>query len=294
MRVAVIDVGSSTIRLLVASIGPDGVRVVHKGGARLELGREIERHGRLLETSIRDAAAAVARLAAAARAHGADRVRVVVTAPGRQSRNARAFVAAVEQAAAAPVRVLSTREEGRLAFRGATSAQRDGDGGTLAVCDVGGASTEIAVGVAGAEPAWLHSAEIGALRLTERLLGESRAPTVEALARCESEAERYFEAVAPPRADAAMATGGTARALRKLVGGTLGADELAQARELLVGRTPAEVSERYRIRPARARTLAAGAAVLAAAQRCLGVPLEVSPRGLRHGAALAVADEPAI
>lgn len=292
MRVAVIDVGSSTIRLLVASIGPEGVRVVHKGGARIELGREIERHGRLLDASIRDAAAAVERLAAAARDHGADRVRVVVTAPGRQSRNARAFIAAIAQAAAAPVRVLSTHEEGRLAFLGATAARPAA--GTVAVCDVGGASTEIAVGVAGDEPSWVHSAEIGALRLTERLLREAEVPTPKAFARCESEAERYFEAVAPPRADAAMATGGTARALSRLVGETLGADELARAGELLVGLSPEEVSERYRVPPARARTLAAGAAVLAAAQRCLGVPLQVSRHGLRHGAALAVAAEPAV
>jgi exopolyphosphatase/pppGpp-phosphohydrolase len=156
---------------------------------------------------------------------------------------------------------------------------------------VGGASTEIAVGEMGAAASWTSSADIGAVRLTERLFRGHEAPDEEALTGAEEEVERCFALVDPPTAAFALATGGTARAIRKLVGRTLGPEELAEARRLVVGRSAAELALHYGFDPGRARVLAAGVVVLAAVQRRIGVPLEVCREGLREGAMLAAFDE---
>ena len=105
------------------------------------------------------------------------------------------------------------------------------------------------------------------------------------------EAERAFVGVTLPLPHSALATGGSARALRKLVGRTLGEDELAKAVRMLRARPSASVSRVFGLDPLRARTLVAGAVILAEAQRHLGVPLVVARGGLREGAALGLAAE---
>jgi exopolyphosphatase/guanosine-5'-triphosphate,3'-diphosphate pyrophosphatase len=276
MIVAVIDVGSNTVRLLVARPGPTGLVCVEQAGTRLGLGQEIERRGHIPETKIGAAAKSVRKLSALARKRGASTLDVVVTAPGRQSGNGHELVAALERAAGGPVRVLSSDEEGRLAYRGAIA----GAGplpATIAVCDVGGASTEIAIGRPDADPSWLRSVELGAVRLTERKLSleEARRTVREA-----------FTGVLPPLPRAALAAGGSARALRKLVGPTLGAVELAAAEQILRSSAPEDVARRYRIDRSRAEILLAGVLVHAEVQRRLAVPLTVARGGLREGLAL--------
>jgi exopolyphosphatase/pppGpp-phosphohydrolase len=90
-----------------------------------------------------------------------------------------------------------------------------------------------------------------------------------------------------------LAAGGTARALRKLVGDTLGADELAHALEILGERRSTRIAKAFGIDRGRARTLAAGAVILAEVQRRLSVPFQVSRAGLREGAVLTMLDEAA-
>src|SRR3954468_18525086 len=114
MRVGVMDIGSNTTRLLVADVRDGVVAEIDKGRARLALGAEIERHGVVSATSIRAVAKAVTEFRDLAAGHGVDDVDVFMTAPGRQAKNADELLAAVPGA-----RVLSTDEEGRLAYRGA-------------------------------------------------------------------------------------------------------------------------------------------------------------------------------
>jgi exopolyphosphatase / guanosine-5'-triphosphate,3'-diphosphate pyrophosphatase len=286
MNVAVIDVGSNTIRLLVTHAAT-GVEALREEKAQLGLGVEIERTGTISGAKLEEAAAATSAYAALARRLGAERLDVIVTSPGRQCANAAALVAALSEAAGVRARVLSGEEEGRLAFEGALAATPV-DAASVGVCDVGGGSTQLVIGTP-SSPVWLRSLDIGSLRLATRLL-ERDPPGKRALATARDEVRAIFAGVAAPLPQAALATGGTARALRKLVGRRLGSEELADALRILRKRPTAEVAAAYGLDLARARSLPAGALILAEVQRRLGVPLEVARAGLREGAALALAE----
>ena len=278
MRIGVVDVGSNTIRLLVARLEGAEVLPVTKARVRLSLGEEIERTGEVSETSILAAERAVAKLCGLARRQAVESLDVFLTAPGRQSGNAEQLVASLARAARHPVRVLSTDVEGRLAYGGAVATADVPLPRTIAVCDVGGASTEIAVGSPRRAPIWVCSVDLGSVRLTAR---------VDGLPAARREAESAFAEVAPPRAEAALAVGGSARATRRLVGPCLGEAELAEALRLVETRPARAISRRFGVDRARARILPAGVALLAEVQACLGVPLHVCDGGIREGAVLA-------
>ena len=185
-------------------------------GARPALGEEVERTGGVSETSIAAASSAVRKMCATARSAGVESLDVFLTAPGRQSANAGELVAAVQRAAGQPVRVLSTEEEGRLAYGGAVATAEVELPGVIAVCDVGGASTEIAVGSPHGAPDWLRSVDQMRAHREDEDLGDAR-----------REAAKAFADVVPPAVEAALVVGG-ARAARRLVGPWLGEAELAR------------------------------------------------------------------
>jgi exopolyphosphatase / guanosine-5'-triphosphate,3'-diphosphate pyrophosphatase len=293
VTVAVVDVGSNTVRLLVARREGASLVPVREAREHLFLGEDVEREGRLSAERIAETAQWVRRYARAGRAAGADAVEVVVTAPGRQSANAAELVRALASASGAPVRVLSADEEGRLAFAGAVAAAVHALPETVAVCDVGGGSTEVVVGTPDGGPVWSRSLDIGAVRLTERFMGENP-PRKRDLVAARAEVERHLEGFTPLLPQGALATGGTARALRKIVGRTLGEDDFEAVLRVLGKRSSAKVAKTFAFHERRARTLAAGAVILAGVQRRLGVSLDVSRAGLREGAALAILDELAV
>jgi exopolyphosphatase/guanosine-5'-triphosphate,3'-diphosphate pyrophosphatase len=291
MRVAVIDVGSNTVRLLVAERGPGRVEPVREARRLLLLGKEIEHRGSLSPRTLDKTRRSVRRLSTLAREAGAARLEVVVTAPGRHSRNADELVHILAEATAAPVRVLSPDEEGRLAWDGAVFAA-DELAPTLAVCDVGGGSTELLVGTPEGGPAWARSRDVGCLRLAERLLDRDP-PGKEGMRAVRAEVAAAFEGLTVPLPQAALATGGTARALKKLVGARLGEDELATAVRRLTKRSAQEIARASGVDRERARTLPVGALILGEVQRLLRTPLIVSPAGLREGVVLTLLAEPA-
>jgi len=274
MQVGVVDVGSNTIRLLVAQVDGGVVRPVEKERVRLSLGQEIEHTGVVSDLSIATAAKAVGKLTALARRHGVQSLDVFLTAPGRQSENADELVAALQRASDHAVRVLSTDEEGRLAYAGAIATADVPLLGSVAVCDIGGASTEIAVGDPGSEPNWVHSVDLGSVRLTAR---------VDRL----SEATAAFEDLQAPRVDTAFAVGGSARAARRLVGPVLGEAELAKALKIVETTSERAIVRRYGIHRSRAGIVGAGVILLAEVQRKLEVPLHVCSGGIREGGVLA-------
>jgi exopolyphosphatase / guanosine-5'-triphosphate,3'-diphosphate pyrophosphatase len=291
MRVAVLDVGSNTLRLLVCEQRTGGIRPVREARSLLLLGREIERRGALSARKLEETRRCAHRFSRLAREAGAARLEVVVTAPGRQSANADALVRVLAEATAAPVRVLTPEEEGHLAWQGAVSSAAE-LAPTVAVCDVGGGSTEVLVGTPEGGPAWACSLDIGCLRLTERLLDRDP-PGKERMRAAEDEVEAALDGWAIPLPRAALATGGTARALRKLVGERLGEEELGAAVRRLRKTSASEVAGLAGVDRERARTLAAGALIFVQIQRRLGTPLLVSPAGLREGLALALFREAA-
>jgi exopolyphosphatase / guanosine-5'-triphosphate,3'-diphosphate pyrophosphatase len=288
MRVGVLDVGSNTIRLLVATVERGELVPLGQEKVRLSLGEEIERLGAVSDLHVAAAAKAVRKLSRAARELGVESLDVFLTAPGRQSGNADELVAALTRAARVPVRVLSTDEEGRLAYDGAVATAPVELPRRVAVCDVGGASTEIAVGSPGGDPAWLTSVALGSVRLTARVLDGDRV-TAKDLAAARAEVERAFADVDPPPARTALAVGGSARAARRLVGPVLGPVELTEALRLVETKHPRTIARRYGVDRARAQILPGGLVILAEVQRLLDVPLHVCDGGIREGAVLASA-----
>ena len=283
MRVAAIDVGSNTVRLLVATLEDGSVEPVQEERTAVGLARDIERTGRIPHEKIDRAAEVARRYARDAAKLGAVRIEVLVTAPARQSRNGSDLVEAITSATRLPVRPLSAEEEGRLAFAGVVSTF-PAPPASIAVVDVGGGSTQLVFGTA-AGPVWFRTLEIGSLRLAQRHLAHDP-PRKDELEELRSSIERAFEGHASPLPRCAVATGGTARALRRVVGRTLGAKHLAKAEAVLSSAPAEELADRFGFPLWRGQTLLAGALVLSEAQRRLGVPIVVARAGLREGAVL--------
>ena len=108
---------------------------------------------------------------------------------------------------------------------GALAASRKGQSSVIAVCDVGGGSSQVAVGTRRDGVAWVRSVDIGSMRLTSRLL-EDDPPGDAAIERARAEVNRLLDGFVPPAPEVALAVGGSARAIRSIVGGDLGPDEL--------------------------------------------------------------------
>ena len=288
VRVGIVDVGSNTVRLLVAA--PSGSRLVtvRERRAFLGLGEEIESYGWVSDVKLRETAEVVRAQAVEARELGVHHVEVVVTAPGRQAANAQELVQALTQASGARVRVLSPEEEGRLAFYGVLTGL-DTLPASIAVCDLGGGSTELVVGTPGG-PVWECSLDLGCVRLTHRLeLADP--PGTESLPRGRAEVHKVLEGLAPPLPRAAFVTGGTARALRRIAGRKLGAKQIERAEAILCKHSSYEIADQYDLDVSRAKTLLAGCLILGEIQERIAVPLVVARTGLREGVAMDVMAE---
>ena len=288
MRCACIDIGSNTTRLLVADVA-DGRLAPHvERRAFTRIGKRIDGDGTLPPEAIAEVAAVVAAHCREAADAGALRVRVVATAAVRSCANRAALLEALRAAAGADVAVLSGGDEARLAFRGATTTLPTPPEGIIAVVDVGGMSTEIAVGTMADGVTWAHSFAIGSSALAGRCHGDPPSPddldTMRAAAR-----EAFAAATIPPAADA-VAVGGSAASLPTLVGPVLDAAALERALGVLTGAPAAEVARRNGLAPERTQLLPAGILVLDAAAQRLGLPLRIARGGLREGVVLELAN----
>lgn len=163
---AVIDIGSNAVRLLVADVGLSGqLRRVARARVEPRLASGLLAGGVLDATAMERAVAAVAEMVGRAYAAGAASVDIVATSAVREARNGRTFVDRVVRATGLPVRVLSERAEAELAFE-AASYYFDLSTGRFLVCDIGGGSVQVAL----VENARLHSVAslpLGAIRVSE-------------------------------------------------------------------------------------------------------------------------------
>jgi exopolyphosphatase/guanosine-5'-triphosphate,3'-diphosphate pyrophosphatase len=274
-----VDVGSNTVRLLVMRRG----RPVLSEREMLRLGADVERDGRIGDEKLALTASVVGRYAEDARAAGVDRLEILITSPGRQAANGEQLAEAIETASRCPVRILSAAEEARLGFVGAVEAASPPPRRLVAVVDVGGGSAQVAVGTRRDGPQWIRSIDIGSQRLTSRLLRDDP-PGRASLVAARDEVERQLDGFDPPQPRTAYAIGGSARAVKRIVGASLGRNELATALSLLAQTPDRELVRLFDIDEERTTTVAAGAVILAALQNRLDTPLRVVRGGLRDGA----------
>jgi len=287
MRVAIIDVGSNTVRLLVARAANGGLEPVLQDKAYLGLGAEIAQTGSISRASVEATAGVCERFAARARELGVDEAEVIVTAPGRQGQGSEELIAALRAQTRLPVRILSAETEGLLAYEGAVACAVDPLPDSVGVVDVGGGSTELVVGNATTGARWVDSVDLGSLRLT-RLALPSDPPSRRELAAARDVVRAAMASLSPPTPGAALAVGGSARALAKLVGRTFDANDVDAAVKILSRRRSAKVARDVGIDARRAGTVLAGALLLGEASRTLGHPLTLGRGGIREGAALAL------
>lgn len=170
-RVAAIDIGSNSIRQIVADVSADGViQVVDEMKAAPRLAAGLTETGRLADTSIAGALEALDRMATLARQAGAERIDAVATSAVREAKNASDFIAQIHRATGLKVRVLSGDEEARLSVRSAVAHFDMGVGKTVVV-DIGGGSLELAMTAEGIIER-LASLPFGAIRLTEQFFSD--------------------------------------------------------------------------------------------------------------------------
>ena len=168
-RIAAIDIGSNSIRQIVADVSSDGeIRIVDEMKAAPRLGSGLVETGRLDEANMNTASEALMRMATLARQLGAKRIEVVATSAVRDAMNGGAFLARVRRETGLKTRVLVGEEEARLAFRSALAHFELGRGRSV-VMDIGGGSLELALAAEGLVER-LISFPFGAIRLTEEFL----------------------------------------------------------------------------------------------------------------------------
>src|SRR5665213_228359 len=141
-----IDIGSNTTRLLVAEAADGRLRELLRQRAFTRIGKDLARDDTIPSRKIREVADVVATQVRLARELGTQTIRTVATAAIREAANQDDFTRVIAERAGVAVEVLSDEEEARLAFVGATSALDHPPDGDIAVVDVGGSSSEIAIG----------------------------------------------------------------------------------------------------------------------------------------------------
>ena len=283
------DIGSNTTRLLVADVEDDHLRELAAVREFTLLGDAAAEDGSIPHGKIVETAEAVAAQVDTAIRLGARLITVVGTAVLRSAPNAGELAAEVERLTGYPLDVLSEAAEAELSFLGATAVSDLSSDGVVAVADVGGGSSEIAVGLPGAKPTWWHSMAIGSAALARECIANDP-PSGEEVALCRDRAAEVIRALDPPPVSTALAVGGSATSLRLLAGPRLDDRALERALHLLAHARCADVARDHEIDVRRVKLLPAGIAILAAIAGLLGVPLQVARGGLREGVVLRLAN----
>ncbi|MGH3994759.1 MAG: exopolyphosphatase, partial [Pseudonocardiaceae bacterium] len=171
-RVAAIDCGTNSIRLLVANVDEGRLRDVHREMRIVRLGQDVDATGRLATEALERTRVALADYATIAMRAGAERIRMVATSATRDAANREDFFTMVRKILGTDAEVITGDEEARLSFTGAVGDLDPGDG-PFVVVDVGGGSTEVVLGDwdgSRADVTAARSVNVGCVRITERHL----------------------------------------------------------------------------------------------------------------------------
>jgi exopolyphosphatase/guanosine-5'-triphosphate,3'-diphosphate pyrophosphatase len=289
MLCACVDIGSNTTRVLVAEADAGRLTEVLQRRAFTRIGAGLKPGGSIAASKLEEVASVVAEQVGLAASVGAGRVRVVATAAIRSAANRDAFCAVIASRSGVDVEILDGREEARLAFKGATRTLGRPIDGVVGVVDVGGGSTEIAVGTVAGGVTWSASFRIGSGFLADAYL-RSDPPSASELHAVSQHARGVFEGLRVPVAGSAVAVGGSATSLRRLIGAVLEPETIQRAMRVLSSESCEDVARRFGLEPERVRLLPAGILVLDAASECLRQPLQIGRGGLREGVCLELAE----
>jgi exopolyphosphatase / guanosine-5'-triphosphate,3'-diphosphate pyrophosphatase len=282
---AAIDIGSNTTRVLVAEPQEGQLRKVMEQRAYTRIGKSSKHDGAINRDKIDEVAEVVATQLRLAEELGAEAIRTVATAAIREASNRDEVIAEITRIAGAPVEVLSERDEGRLAFIGATKTLGHPVDGDVAVVDVGGGSSEVAIGSVAEGARDVLSFKIGSGSLAEEFLSKDPPAPAEIRALRDRIADVFAE-VEVPHADQAVAVGGSATSLRALVGAVLEYETLERAVRVLTTDPIADVAKRFELDPTRVRILPSGVLLLEKLSELIGQPLQIGKGGLREGVIL--------
>jgi exopolyphosphatase/guanosine-5'-triphosphate,3'-diphosphate pyrophosphatase len=302
-RVAVIDIGSNSSRLLVADVSGGEVAKVERQSRVTRLGRGVDLSGQLSAEAIEEACAAIGDYVAICEGAGVEAVAAIATSAVRDASNGEAFVAELRERFALAARVLDGHEEAQLTYLGATHENPPAE--PTLVIDIGGGSTELIVG-SGEEISFQASLQAGVVRHTERHLS-SDPPTAVELEALAADVRATIEAVTEDeqaRAAAAIAVAGTPTSLaaidleldpydpERVHGHVL---SLETIQRLLSQLASAPLEERVLIpglHADRAPTIIAGVVILVEAMRAFDLErIRVSEHDILYGTAIATAAE---
>ncbi len=312
MRVAAVDCGTNSIRLLVGDLDrAAGSQVdVERTMEIVRLGEGVDRTGRLALDALERTFDACDRYGDRIRALGAERVRFVATSASRDAQNRDDFVSGVLARIGVEPEVVSGAEEASLSFVGATRGLDGIAAGPYLVVDIGGGSTEFVLGTtspAGTTiPDAARSVDIGCVRLTERHLASDPPTAAEiAAARADVEAAIDVAAAAVPLAEAATLVGlaGSVTTLAAMDAGLayyrpevthhyrLPASSVHRMAAELLAMTRAERARIPVMHPGRVDVIGAGALILSAVVTRTGLPeVLVSEHDILDGIAWSLAD----
>jgi exopolyphosphatase/guanosine-5'-triphosphate,3'-diphosphate pyrophosphatase len=299
MRVAVVDMGTNSTRLLVADVADGQVSEVERRSRVTRLGRGVDLSGQLAAEAVEEVCDTVAEYVALYSDLDAERVCAIATSAVRDASNGDAFIAELRERFALDARVLDGAEEARLTYLGACSG-RDHCDHTLIV-DIGGGSTELVLGT-GSDVDFYASLQAGVVRQSERHIAsdpptaaelEELAGDVHALIQNEVEPERLASA------DDGIAVAGTPTSLaaielgldpydpERVHGHRLSLGSIQRMLSELASLPPEQRLEVTGLQPGRAPTIVAGVVILIEVMRAFDLDeIEVSEHDILWGAAL--------
>ena len=304
-RVAAVDIGTNSTRLLVADIDAGRIEDVERETRVTRLGEGVDERRRLLPVPVARVRNVLTDFRRQLESLGAERTLAIATSAIRDADNGEAFLGEVEWSYGFATRLLSGDEEAMMMFRGVTS-ERELGAGTVIV-DIGGGSTELVAGGPGGVQ-WHDSLDVGSARLTERFLG-SDPPTAAELESCATAVRALLAERVPDEirsgTRSAVGVAGTITSIAALALGLQeydrdrvhGFELTAEALDAQLQRLAAvPIAERRQMRPLdpeRAPVIVAGAVI---ARETLAffdlAAMEISERDILDGAALAAAELP--
>jgi exopolyphosphatase / guanosine-5'-triphosphate,3'-diphosphate pyrophosphatase len=306
VRVAVVDIGTNSTRLLVADVGEGRVQEVTRRSTVTRLGRGVDTSAQLSAEAIEDVCFVVGNYIDLYSDLGAERVSAIATSAVRDSSNAQMFLAELRERFALDARILNGAEEAGLTYAGASADRPPGE--RTLVIDIGGGSTELILGD-GPDVGFYASLQAGTVRHTERYLKADPAEAVQLedlAADVRGLIDEALEGAALAQANEGIAVAGTPTSLAaidqdlepydpELVHGyRLSLDSIQHTLSELAAKPLAERLQVRGLQPGRAATIVAGVVILIQAMRAFGLDqIEVSEHDILWGAALETASAPA-